>query len=317
MHHYIKIANQVIDKEIIGLREVKDIFDTNFIKLINEIRSLKGKVILSGMGKSGHIAAKIAATLASTGTPAFAIHPGEASHGDLGMISNSDLVILLSNSGETKELTDIINYCKRFNIKLVAIVRNSKSVLTDASDIAIILPAASEASNVNAPTTSTTMMLAFGDAVAITLAENRGFTKEDFGVFHPGGKLGNQFLRVNKVMRKNSELPLVKETDLMSDVILEITNKSIGCAGILNNQGKISGIITDGDLRRAMSSDFLKKTAKDVMHHNPKTVNSNKLALEVVCLMTEFEITTIFVTDDSLKPVGAVHIHDCFKFGLI
>ena len=316
MTNYKEIACQVIDTEIEGLESIKANFNQDFNDLIDLILNIKGRVILSGMGKSGHIAKKIAATLASTGTPAFFIHPGEASHGDLGMISKDDIVILLSNSGETKELSDIINYCKRFAIKLVGIVRRSSSILVDTADVAIVLPEVAEASDINAPTTSTTMMLAFGDAVAVVLAQVKGFSKKDFGVFHPGGKLGNEFLKVAKIMRSKDELPLVKSNDLMSDVILEISQKSMGCAAVIDSEHKLVGIITDGDLRRHMDSDLLNQTALDVMKHDPKTISEDALAVEVVNLMTEYKITTIFVTKNQ-QVVGAVHLHDCFKIGLI
>lgn len=316
MHDYLKIANRVIDTEILGLEGIKSNFNESFIKLIDIILNIKGRVVLSGMGKSGHIASKISATLSSTGTPALFIHPGEASHGDLGMISKDDVVILLSNSGETKELTDIINYCRRFNITLVGLVRRSTSVLMEAADIGIVLPEVEEASNINAPTTSTTMMLAFGDAVAVTLAEVKGFSKEDFGVFHPGGKLGNQFLRVANIMRVGDDLPIVRENTLMSEVVVEMTKKAMGCTAVVDDKNQLMGIITDGDLRRHMTDDFLLQESKNIMKTAPKTISADALAVEVVNLMTTYKITTIFVVKNKI-PIGAVHIHDCFKSGLI
>lgn len=317
MHRYIKAANQVVDTAILGLEGIKHNLDNGFVEVIDAILKMKGRVILSGMGKSGHIASKIAATLASTGTPAYSIHPGEASHGDLGMISKDDVVILLSNSGETKELMDIINYCKRFGITLIGLVRRPTSVLVEAADIGIVLPEVAEASTVNAPTTSTTMMLVFGDAVAVTLAEIKGFTKEEFGVFHPGGKLGNQFLRVDSIMRKGNKMPIVKEDELMSDVLVEITKKAMGCAGVVNDRKELIGIITDGDLRRHMNDGLLVKSAKDVMKNSPKTISSKALAVEVVNLMMTHKITTIFAVNDKNHIIGAVHIHDCFQEQII
>lgn len=317
MSDYIKIAKQVIDIEIEGLDATKSILNDNFIRLIDDIIALKGRVILSGMGKSGHIAHKIAATLSSTGTASFFIHPGEASHGDMGMITKGDLVILLSNSGETKELVDIINYCKRLGIKLVALVRRKTSLLVDTADIAVVLPEVEEASEVDAPTTSTTMMLAFGDALAVTLAEAKGFSKEEFSIYHPGGKLGSQFLKIDKVMRKGNHLPLMVEDSKMSDVIVEMTKKSMGCVGIIEKtSGDLVGVITDGDLRRHMSNDLLNITASEIISGNPKTISGNSLAVEAVNIMTQFKITTIFVVENK-KPIGAIHIHDCFKIGLI
>ena len=313
--NYIKIANSVIDTEILGLHAVKDNFNDLFTDLIDNILNISGRVVMSGMGKSGHIAKKITASLASTGTASFFVHPSEASHGDLGMITKNDIVILLSNSGETKELGDIINYYKRFAIPLVALVRRKNSLLVDMADIAIILPEVPEASQVNAPTTSTTMMLAFGDALTVTLAELKGFSKEQFGVFHPGGKLGSNFKRVSHIMRKGQNIPIMKATDLMSNVIIEMSSKHIGSVAIIDNN-KLVGVITDGDLRRHMGDELLGQTAQNVMCINPRTISSDKLAVEAVNLMTQNNITTIFVVDDDIIK-GVIHIHDCFKEGLI
>ena len=316
MHNYIKTARSVIDIEISGLKAVKDHFGNLFIELVDQILKSQGRVIVSGMGKSGHIAKKISATLASTGTASFFVHPSEASHGDMGMITKDDIVILLSNSGETKELTDIINYCKRFSVQLVALVRRKTSLLVDMADIAIILPEIAEASNINAPTTSTTMMLAFGDALSISLSQAKGFSKEQFGVFHPGGKLGSQFLKVDQIMRKKDSVPIMKYNDKMSDVIVEMTTKYIGSVAIINNNNELVGIITDGDLRRHMSKELLDKYACEIMKKNPRTINLGKLAVEAVNLMTEYNITTVFVVENS-RIEGVIHIHDCFKEGLI
>ncbi|MBL6785430.1 MAG: KpsF/GutQ family sugar-phosphate isomerase [Rickettsiales bacterium] len=310
------LAQQVIDKEIEGLEAVKSSIDNNFVAIINLLSEISGKVIFSGMGKSGHIANKIAATMSSVGMPAIFVHPSEASHGDLGMITKDDVVFLLSNSGETKELIDIINYCKRFKIKLIAIVRKSTSLLVDQSDIAIILPAIDEASEVNAPTTSTTMMLAYGDAIAIVLAKSRGFSKDDFGIFHPGGKLGSGFIKSIDIMRKGNELPTVLEDAGIEAIITEINSKKSGSTAVIDAQGVLKGIITDGDLRRNITKDLTLIKAKDIMSVNPKTVSSSSLALEAVNIMQESQITTIFVIEAN-KPQGLLHIHDCFKAGLI
>jgi len=316
MANYKEIAIQVINTEIEGLEGIKSKIDADFERLVEAIINIKGRVIVSGMGKSGHIANKIAATMASTGTPAFCIHPGEASHGDLGMITKDDIVILLSNSGETKELSDIINYCKRYGIMLVGLVRRPTSVLVEAADIGIVLPEVPEASNVNAPTTSTTMMLAYGDAVSVAVAESKGFTKEDFSVFHPGGKLGSQFVKTDKIMRKDKDLPLCESSDKMSDVLIKMSEGSIGCVGVVDSSDVLVGIITDGDLRRHMADGLLDQRADEVMSKNPKTISSTSLALEAVNIMNEKKITSIFVLDQQ-KPVGVVHIHDCFKAGII
>ena len=227
--NYIDSAVKTINSEIEGLKSIIEVLNDDYVKVIEMILNCKGRVILSGMGKSGHVANKIAATLASTGTPSFAIHPGEASHGDLGMITPDDIVILLSNSGETKELSDILFYCKRFSIPIVSFVRNADSQLVRASEVPLVLSKAPEANAVNAPTTSTTMMMALGDAIAVSLLEARGFDSENFGVFHPGGKLGAAFIRVQDIMRGAKDVPLVKEDLNMREVLLEITSKHIGC----------------------------------------------------------------------------------------
>ena len=316
MDEYKELAKQVLDIEIEGLQAVRSSIDDNFVTIIDLLRKTKGKVILSGMGKSGHIANKIAATMSSVGMPAIFVHPGEASHGDLGMITKDDVVFLLSNSGETKELGDIINYCKRFAIKMIAIVRRSTSLLVSAADIAIVLPEIQEASDVNAPTTSTTMMLAYGDAIAVVLAKSRGFNNNDFSVFHPGGKLGSSFIKSTDIMRSGKDMPSVYLDDNIEVVIKTISGKSIGSTAVIDKEGNLQGIVTDGDLRRNLTNDLLSLTAKDIMTKNPKNVSSESLALEAVNIMQELQITTIFVLDKQ-KPIGVLHIHDCFKAGLI
>ncbi|MBT4921996.1 MAG: KpsF/GutQ family sugar-phosphate isomerase [Rickettsiales bacterium] len=316
MHDLKQLAKQVLDAEIAGLNAVKDSIDSKFVNIIELLKATKGKVVFSGMGKSGHVANKIAATMSSVGMPAVFVHPSEASHGDLGMITKDDVVFLLSNSGETKELIDIINYCKRFAIKMIAIVRRKTSLLVDQADIAIILPEIPEASDVNAPTTSTTMMLAYGDAIAIVLAKSKGFSKDDFSVFHPGGKIGSSFIKAIDIMRCQSEMPVVHMDDDITKIIDEISNKSIGAAAVIGNEGQLEGIITDGDLRRNVANDILNKSAKDIMSKNPKSVSVSSSALEAVNIMQKLKITTIFVLDGK-KPQGVVHIHDCFKAGLI
>ncbi|MBT5828500.1 MAG: KpsF/GutQ family sugar-phosphate isomerase [Alphaproteobacteria bacterium] len=311
------IAEQVINTEIKGLEEIKTKFDDSFRDLVAKILTLKGRVVISGMGKSGHIANKISATLASTGTPAFFIHPAEASHGDLGMITKDDLVILLSNSGETKELGDIINYCKRFKITLVALVRRKSSILVNSADIAIVLPEIEEASNVNAPTTSTTMMLAYGDALAVTLAEIKGFNKENFSIYHPGGKLGSQLLLTEQLMRSSIEIPLCDVDADAETIINKITKFKLGIVGIINHDEKLVGVITDGDIRRNISDNILLKKAQDIMTSEPKTVQEETLAIDSVNSMNKYDITNIFVVNKKEKPIGIINLHDCFKAGLI
>ena len=312
----LSAARAVIAREVEGLQAVSDALDETFLELVEKIRTLKGRVIISGMGKSGHIGKKIAATMASTGTPAFFVHPSEASHGDLGMITTDDLVICLSNSGETNELRDIISYTRRFSIPLVAMVRKAPSLLVDAADIAIVLPNVPEASPTGAPTTSTTMMLAYGDALAMALLELRGFTSEDFSVYHPGGKLGAQFIRVENLMHAGDELPLVGATEKMQQVLLTITAKRFGCAGVIDDAGKLLGVITDGDLRRHMQDGLLNLPASEVMSRNPLTITPHMLAAVALGIMNSKSVTCLFAVEAE-KPIGILHIHDCLRAGVM
>lgn len=309
-------ARAVIAREVEGLEAMSQALDANFIALVERIAALKGRVIISGMGKSGHIARKIAATMASTGTPAHFVHPSEASHGDLGMITPDDLVLCLSNSGETHELRDIIAYTRRFGIPLVALVRRAESMLVESADIAIVLPEVPEASPIGAPTTSTTMMLAYGDALAVALLEYKGFSKQDFGVYHPGGKLGSQFTRVSSLMHAGEELPLVSDATPMQQVLITMTAKRFGCAGVVDASGSMLGIVTDGDLRRHMGEGLMKQTACEVMTANPVTVTPHQLAAEALGIMNSKSITCLFVVEDT-KPVGILHIHDCLRAGIM
>ncbi|MBM3580059.1 MAG: KpsF/GutQ family sugar-phosphate isomerase [Alphaproteobacteria bacterium] len=313
---YISSAISTIKTEIAGLNSLLDFFDEKYSQAVELILNCKGRVIISGMGKSGHIANKIAATFASTGTPSFFIHPGEASHGDLGMITTDDVVILLSNSGETKELRDIIYYCKRFEIPIIGIIRRFESELTKASTVALVLPAISEANKINAPTTSTTMMLALGDALAVSLIDARSFDLEGFGTFHPGGKLGSNFLKVKDLMRSGGDIPLVKEHQKMPKILLEMTSKHLGCTGVVKASGEVIGIITDGDLRRHVDRNFLKRNATDLMTKNPTTTSANTLAVEAIRLMNKKSITSLFVLDTEKKPIGILHLHDCLRAGV-
>ncbi len=312
----IKAAREVLEKGIEGLSVLNNIFDEKFISAIDLIFNLKGRVVVSGMGKSGHIARKIAATFSSTGTPALFIHPAEASHGDLGMITSDDAVILLSNSGETSELKDIIEYTRRFSIPLIGIVRRKSSILVDASDIAFILPEIPEASPVDAPTTSTTMMLVWGDALAMATLDRRGFKKDDFNIYHPGGKLGSQFIKIEQLMKKGDELPIVNENDLMSDALIIMTSKSLGCAAVIDKNNKTVGVITDGDLRRHMSNDLTSLNVCNVMKKNPITMKANALAVEAIAVMNDKNITSILINDDDGLLVGIVHIHSLLSAGV-
>lgn len=312
---YINSAINTIKTEIEGLNALISVLDDNYAKAVQLILDCKGRVIISGMGKSGHIANKIAATFASTGTPSFFIHPGEASHGDLGMITKDDVVILLSNSGETKELKDIIYYCKRFEIPIIGIIRRFESELTKASTIALVLPAIAEANNVNAPTTSTTMMLALGDALAVSLIDAKQFGSEHFGIFHPGGKLGSNFLKVSELMRKNDQVPLVKETNKMPKILFEMTSKHLGCTGVVDKDDNLVGIITDGDLRRHISQNFLNNNAIDIMTPNPVTVESSCLVAQAIAIMNKKSITSLFAMKNG-KIDGILHLHDCLRAGV-
>lgn len=314
--NYIDSAVKTINSGIEGLRSIIEVLNDDYVKVIDMILNCRGRVILSGMGKSGHVANKIAATLASTGTPSFAIHPGEASHGDLGMITPDDIVILLSNSGETKELSDILFYCKRFSIPIVSFVRNADSQLVRASEVPLVLSKAPEANEVNAPTTSTTMMMALGDAIAVSLLEARGFDSESFGVFHPGGKLGAAFIRVQDIMRGSEDVPLVKKDLNMREVLLEITSKHIGCTGVVDDSNKLIGIITDGDLRRHLEEGFLNQSAGDVMTASPMEIDPQMLAVEAVAIMNKKSITSLFVVESG-QVAGVLHIHDCLRSGVV
>lgn len=314
------IGKRVLDREVEGLKALSKVLDGKFDDVVAHILTLKGRLIISGMGKSGHIARKIAATFASTGTPSYFVHPGEASHGDLGMITENDALLLLSNSGETEELRDMISYAKRFSIPMFAMVRRTTSMLVSAADIALVLPDIPEASPVNAPTTSTTMMLALGDAMAVAVLESRGFTSEDFNTYHPGGKLGKAFIRVENLMHPRTDTPVVSKNELMSKVLITMTAKSFGCAGVVDEEGKLIGIITDGDLRRHMSPQMLETHAYDIMSENPITVSPKMLAAEALRIMNintkSKSITSLFVVENG-KPIGILSVHDCLRAGVI
>lgn len=275
----------------------------------------RGRVVVTGMGKSGHIAHKIAATLASTGTPAFFVHPAEASHGDMGMITDGDVVVALSWSGETAELKNIIDYTRRFKIRLIAVTSDESSTLARAADVALTLPQAREACPHNlAPTTSSLMQLALGDALAVALLEGRGFTANNFGLLHPGGRLGAMLKFVRDVMRTGPEVPLVKLGTPVSEAVLTISGKALGCVGIIQEDGKLLGIITDGDLRRHMGPDLLAKPVEQIMTANPKTIGPDQLVSEAIESLNASKITILFVVDEG-RPRGLVHIHDLLRVG--
>lgn len=311
-------ARRTIDKEIEALRMMENELNGNLSEALDIMQKTKGRVIVTGMGKSGHVGSKIAATLASTGTPSFFVHPGEASHGDLGMLTQDDCVVAISNSGETKELSDIIIYCKRYEIPLIAMTKNPNSALGIAGDVLLKLPDDGEACPLGlAPTSSTTATLVLGDILAVSLLERKGFTKTDFKQRHPGGKLGSFLKKVSDLMHKGAEMPLVYENTTMQDAMLEMTSKMLGCVGIVSKDNKLLGIITDGDLRRCLGPDILTKSVNEVMTKNPKTITPDVLAVEALTTMnnTGKGITQLFVIQDN-KPIGIIHLHDCLRAGV-
>ena len=288
-----------------------------FKRAVETLARARGRVIISGIGKSGHVGQKIAATFASTGTPAFFVHPSEASHGDLGMIMRDDVILALSWSGETVELKNIITYSRRFSVPLISITSRSDSALGQQSDVVLELPRAKEACPHGlAPTTSTTMQLALGDCLAIALLEAKGFTAHDFKVFHPGGSLGASLKYVADVMHKGERMPLVRESERMGDALVIMTQKSFGCLGIVDGKGRLVGVVTDGDLRRHMGADLLGARVTDIMTRRPKTAAPGMLASAALELINESRITALFVVDKG-KPVGILHVHDLLRAGVV
>jgi arabinose-5-phosphate isomerase len=288
-----------------------------FIAGLDILSKVTGRVIVSGVGKSGHVGRKIAATMASTGTPAFFVHAGEASHGDMGMIAPGDAVIAISNSGEAGELRDLVAYTRRFGIPLLAITSRPASTLAQGADVVLALPPVGEAcAIVEAPTTSTTLTLALGDALAVALLERRGFTADDYKVFHPGGHLGRKLFKVEDLMHAGSELPLVRADAPMSEVVLIMTQKTFGVAGVTDEGGHLIGIVTDGDLRRHIGDNLFALKASDVMTRTPKFTARNMLAAEALRRMNEWKITSVFVVDDN-RPVGILRMHDVLRAGVV
>ncbi len=315
MSTYLDIARRVIRIETEALVLLEQALNEEFDRAVSLMLEARGRVIVCGMGKSGHIARKIAATLASTGTPAHFVHPAEASHGDLGMMAQGDVILVLSNSGETPELADVIAYSRRFGIPMIGVASRKDSSLIRQSDVRLVLPRAAEACGTGVvPTSSTTMTLALGDALAVALMENRQFTPEKFREFHPGGKLGAQLSRVQDLMHSGKSLPLVSEDTQMSDALIEISQKGFGVVGVTDHSGQLTGIITDGDLRRHMEG-LLSHSVRDVMTENPTTISPGALAEEAVNTMNARKITCLFVTDSN-EPLGLLHIHDCLRVGL-
>ena len=310
-------AIKTIDSEIDTINRLKtSVKAENLTMALDFMQNSKGRIIITGMGKSGHIGRKIAASLASTGTPSFFVHPAEASHGDLGMITEDDVVIAISNSGESRELVDILNYCKRFGIKLISITKNPDSSLGKAGDVVLELPNNGEACPLGlAPTSSTTATLVLGDILTIGMIERKGFSKEDFNDRHPGGKLGSILKRVSDLMHVGQEMPILDENANMQAVLLEMTSKRLGCVGFVNQAGDLTGILTDGDLRRCLSSQILEEKAVDLMTKNPKTISPNAMTAEALKIMHDKKITNLFVIENK-KPVGVIHIHDLLNNGV-
>lgn len=310
-------ARKVLKTEQDALAALAASLDGPFVEALNLIERATGRVVITGMGKSGHVGNKIVATLASTGQPAFFVHPGEASHGDLGMVQQDDVVIALSNSGETSELSDMIAFTRRYRIGLIGMTGRAGSTLSEAADVALVIPDSPEACPMGlAPTTSTTVMLALGDALAVCLLERKGFTAQDFRDFHPGGKLGQRLLKIADLMHTGDAIPLIDEDAPMSEALLEMTAKSFGVVGVTNGAGKVLGIITDGDLRRHMSGDLINQRAGDVMTSGGVTVTPSQIASEAVAIMNERKITVLFCVEDE-QPLGILHIHDCLRAGVV
>ncbi len=309
-------GRKVIEEEIRGLERLKESLDESFVKAVEILLGCRGKVILTGIGKSGHVARKIASTLASTGTPAHFLHPSEALHGDLGVIDKGDVVIAISNSGESGEVLALVPYLKMLGIPLIAVTNRPDSTLAKYSDVHLFLNVEKEACPLQlAPTTSSTATLALGDAIAMTLLRLRGFTERDFALRHPAGALGRRLRLVKDLYHTDEELPLVREDTPMQEVILEITSKGFGATAVVNDEGKLTGIITDGDLRRFVKrgGSFERSVARDVMTTNPKTARPEEMALEALRRMEEHKITVLIVVDGDNRPVGIIHLHDILR----
>lgn len=328
MHDDIQSARRVLNEEAKALSALAESIGQPFADAIDIIHTRKasaqsaahGRLIVAGIGKSGHVARKIAATLASTGTPSFFVHPGEASHGDMGMVTQDDVVLMLSNSGENPELSDLIHYTRRYDIPMISITSKPESTLAKHSDVVLLLPAMGEACpNGLAPTTSTTMMIALGDALAVSLLERMALTPDQYKVFHPGGKLGQKLMKVSEMMIALDDLPLVSETTKMDEAILVMTEKNLGAVLIVDDNKELLGIFTDGDLKRHMAPDLLEKTVGTLMSRNPKTINQQALAVEALDIMTKTPgkyLTSLIVTDQHDKLAGMIRLQDCLQAGI-
>ncbi|MEZ5937940.1 MAG: KpsF/GutQ family sugar-phosphate isomerase [Hyphomonadaceae bacterium] len=313
----ISTARRVLALESAALLEMSEALDERFTAAVETVLRCTGRVICAGIGKSGHVARKIAATLASTGTQAYFVHPTEASHGDLGMISAMDVVLALSKSGETAELSDVISYTRRFRIPLIGMTAQADSALGRASDVLLQIPAAEEAcAETNAPTTSTTLMMALGDALAVALLERRGFKAGDFKIFHPGGKLGSMLLTAADLMHQGERLPLTMSGDGVPEALGELSEKGFGVVGVVDAKGHLKGVVTDGDVRRQVVSGRASNVIDDMMTRSPVTATRTDMAATLLRIMNERKITTLFVLDDQV-PVGIVHMHDLLRAGVV
>ena len=326
MNENIRHGLQALETERDGLNRLIESLGQPFSQAVDMIHDMKnaqnksGRLIVAGIGKSGHVARKIAATLASTGTPAFFVHPGEASHGDMGMIMSGDIVLMLSNSGENSELSDLIHYCKRYDIPLIAMTSKEGSTLGKHCDICLLLPPAPEACpNGLAPTTSTTMMIALGDALAVALLARMGLTPEQYKVFHPGGKLGQKLLKISEIMIKGSDLPLIEQDKKMDAAILLLAEKNLGAVLVVDDNKNLLGIITDGDLKRHMSPDLLQKSVSQIMTKDPRTVKESELAVKALDIMTRESgryLTSLIAVDEQGKLRGMIRLQDCLQAGI-
>ena len=317
----LKRAADVLRNEADGILSLVDRLDDHFVRAVQLMRECKGKVVVTGVGKSGHICAKIAATLASTGTPAFFLHSGEALHGDLGMAMKGDVILAVSNSGETDEILKLLPHFKQHGLPLIVITGNPESTLAKAGEVVLNVRIKEEACPLGlAPTTSTTVALAMGDALAVSLLDVKGFNQEDFALRHPGGTLSRRLLlRVEDLMIRGQQLPIVQETTLVKDALFEISAKRLGVTGVVDDNGELAGIITDGDVRRGLENrgQILGLSAKEIMTRNPKTIPADTLATEAVSVMERYSITSLFVLENgSKKPCGLVHLHDLVKAGI-
>lgn len=312
----LKQAKRVLEIEADAVRDLIKRLDSDFLKAVNLLYFCKGRVIVTGIGKSGIIARKISATMASTGTPALYLHPAEGVHGDLGTVLNNDIVIVVSNSGETKEILEMLPTIKRIGAKLIALTGEKDSTLAKNSDVILDVSVKKEACPLGlAPTASTTAELAMGDALAIALLLKRGFKEEDYALLHPAGDLGRKLLHIEDIMRKGKDIPVVNEDYPMKEVIMEMTSKKMGCTSVVNKRGVLTGIITDQDLRTHLNltKNILNKKAKDIMTENPKTISKNALVSEAIRVTEEKSISTILIADKMKKPIGIVHLHDLLR----